>query len=368
MRMGKDLTLFQLFAQENRVIDIPSIVDTYLTDASELRISGLFLISGRDIFELIKKTKLYEYEIQKKAESSEVLSFELTRHIEKSGRKISGKILVMRSNQPNVYFTLSNGDLEFITLGMKRYFEELFPVVAIMKLSSRHLQSVLNNLEKKSGFTIIADRTVANKRIYRHKKESSVTYTDKPFREVFERASEEDQWIDKIDFRAINEDESKIVLTAFLSRSSIYRISNNFSLFHKIVISDICNISQAIFSLYANRSRRQLNEVRSAKPLVIDFGYTIFDQPKKNKQLIEAIKELTNSSVSVIHGNPYIHASIVDFLDGSSYDLWVLSQDRLILVPQMRATYSSINRICDHIFRRFREGEIKDYEVAVNDS
>ena len=157
-------------------------------------------------------------------------------------------------------------------------------------------------------------------------------------------------------------------MTAFLSRSSIYRVSKNFSLFFENILTDICGISQALYSLYTNRSRRQQNEVQPAKPLSIEFGYAVFDQPKKNKQLIDALKELTNSSVSVIHGNPYLHASIVDFLDGSSYDLWVLSQNRLILVPQLRATYSSINRICDHIFRKFREGEVKEFEAASNDS
>ncbi len=364
-----NLLLFQLFEKANNVKDLLPIIDDYLVGNPYRQISGLFVMSASDVFNVIQKNKLENYKIDKKTETNDVLSFKLIRHIEKSNRSISGNMLVLRSKHPNVYFTVSDGNLEFIMLGMKRYFEELFPDVSTLKLSSKHLQTVLNNLERTSNFKIIADKTVANKRIYQNKRESAVTYTGINFKEVFERASEEDRWIDKINFSAVKEDNDKraMVMNAFLSRSSVYRVSNNFSLFYKNIISDMCGISQTLYLLYTDRSRRKHNEVQRAKPLAIEFGYAVFDQPKKNKQLIDALRELTNSSVSVIHGNPYLHASVVDFLDGSSYDLWVLSQNKIIIVPQLRATYSSINRICDHIFRKFSEGEVKEFEVAANE-
>lgn len=368
MKPDKSLTLYQLFEQENEASEIPKIIDSYLSGFSESKVSGLFLMSSSDIFNFVQTKRLHEYKIHKKSESRTALSFELVRNIEKSARQISGKLLLLRTTKPNVYFTVTNGDLEFVNLGMKRYFEELFPIVSTLKLSSKHLEHILNTFESKGSLKVIADKTVANKRIRKGKKESAVTYTGVPFKEVFERAAEDDRWIDKIDFSAIHESKnvSKNVLNAFISRSSIYRVSNNFSLFHDLIILNICNISQTLFLLYSNRSRKQQDQIRPSKPLSIEFGYAVFDHPKKNKYLIDALKELPSSSISVIHGNPYLHASIVDFLDGSSYDLWVLSQDRLILVPQLRATYSSINRICDHIFRRFREGEVKEFEVVSN--
>ena len=368
--MNRDLSLFQLFGQNNKAQELPNLIDTYLASSTDLRISGIFVMSQYDLFSYIQHNGFGEYKVTKKAGSDEVLSFELVREIEKSNRKVKGRMLLVRTKQPNIYFTISDGDLEFLTLGMKRFFEELFPAVSVVRLSSKHLVDVLENLESKGKLKVIVDKTVANKRIYGHKKESAVTYTEMPFRDVFERASEEDRWIDKIDFSAVAErgDEKKIAMEGYISRSSLYRTSRNFSLFHAAAVSKIQDIAQRLFLLYLNRSRRSENKINPSRPLAIEFGCAIFDSPKKNKQLVDALKELTNSSISVIHANPYLHASLVDFLDGSSYDLWVLSQDRIIIVPQMRATYFSLNRICDHIFRKFREGNVKDFEVGVNDS
>lgn len=356
---------FQLFRHENNPSDISSIIDNYLLTSKDLKISGLFLMSSSDIFELMRKLKIADYEINKRAFSGSILSFELTRIIDRSQRKISGNVLLIKSDKPNVYFTITDGNSEFVTLGMKRYFEELFPNVSILKFSSKQLQLVLNNLEECRPFRIIADKTVAN-----NTSESTVTYTGISFKEAFERAYEEDRWIDKIDFTVMSKSpsDSTSVMTAFLSRNSIFRVSNNFSLFYSSIILNLSSIAQTVYLLYTGRSRIQNNKVTPARPLTIEFGYTIFDRPENNKHLVNALKELTNSSVSVIHGNPYMHASVVDLLDGSSYDLWVLSKSRLIIVPQMRATYSSISRICDHIFRKFREGEVKEYEVVSNDS
>ena len=84
---------------------------------------------------------------------------------------------------------------------------------------------------------------------------------------------------------------------------------------------------------------------------------------EKNHRLAKVLSEFPKSSHTVYHGNPYLHASLVDYCDGSSYDLWVLSEDRLIIVPQLKASFGSISRFCEHIFRKFREGNIKEQRL-----
>ena len=86
----------------------------------------------------------------------------------------------------------------------------------------------------------------------------------------------------------------------------------------------------------------------------------MFKDVKQNKRLIKAISELPKSTYTLYHGNPYVHASLVDYYDGSSYDIWVLSEDKITIVPQIKASFSSMSRLCEHIFKKFREGEIKE--------
>ena len=48
--------------------------------------------------------------------------------------------------------------------------------------------------------------------------------------------------------------------------------------------------------------------------------------------------------------------------DGSTFDLWVLSANRLVLVPQMKASIGAIKRIVSHVFDNYAEGHIGNFE------
>ncbi len=72
-----------------------------------------------------------------------------------------------------------------------------------------------------------------------------------------------------------------------------------------------------------------------AKPLAINFPEEEFSKVENHKKFIEIISSLSETSVSILHGNPYIHLSIVDYIDASTYDLWVVDNNRILLVPQL---------------------------------
>jgi len=78
------------------------------------------------------------------------------------------------------------------------------------------------------------------------------------------------------------------------------------------------------------------------------------------------MNKFEKSSVSVLHGNPYIRLSVVDYIDGSNIDVWVLNTKQIFIVPQMKASVPSIKRIINHIFDTFAEGKIIDYKQAAN--
>jgi hypothetical protein len=91
------------------------------------------------------------------------------------------------------------------------------------------------------------------------------------------------------------------------------------------------------------------------RPVFIEYSNNIFENVEQNKRLIKSLSEFPKSSYSVYHGNPYLHMSMVDYCDGSSYDIWVVSSNRLIIIPQLRATFNSLSRLCEHILKRFME-------------
>lgn len=103
-------------------------------------------------------------------------------------------------------------------------------------------------------------------------------------------------------------------------------------------------------------------ERRTPEPLIVNFERDIFADPAQNKDHIAALASLPRSGISVYHSNPYLHASLVDYSDGSSYDIWVLVSDKLAIIPQIYASESSMGRLVNHIFENMGEGRIEKYE------
>ena len=126
--------------------------------------------------------------------------------------------------------------------------------------------------------------------------------------------------------------------------------------------NDIVNKAINDKELLSNRQRKK-EENFKPKPIVIEYKIDIFRDKNQNRRLIEVLQGIPYSSLSVAHANPYLNCSFVDFKDGSSYDIWILSNNEITIIPQMRSTYASIERLSHHIFIGLREGLIKDYSI-----
>lgn len=59
-----------------------------------------------------------------------------------------------------------------------------------------------------------------------------------------------------------------------------------------------------------------------------------------------------------------LHATLVDDVDLSSADVWVLSQSNILIVPQLRASTGALKRLVNHIFENFAEGKVGEAKTA----
>jgi hypothetical protein len=73
---------------------------------------------------------------------------------------------------------------------------------------------------------------------------------------------------------------------------------------------------------------------------------------------------LDKTSLSVVHSNPYLQLSVIDYIDGSTFELWVLSPRELIIVPQLKGTVAAIRRLVSHVFDNYAEGSIEDFRMV----
>ena len=102
-------------------------------------------------------------------------------------------------------------------------------------------------------------------------------------------------------------------------------------------------------------------DYKPGPPLEISYEDEVFDSTAKVRQFGETLGHYQDSSIVIYHGNPYFHANIADQRDGSSFEIWVLSQRRILISPQAKASAQALSRVITFIFDRFKEGMVSEY-------
>ena len=98
------------------------------------------------------------------------------------------------------------------------------------------------------------------------------------------------------------------------------------------------------------------------EPVVIRFAGSVFGGEGANARCADAIAEMPDSSISKYCVDSHMHLSLVDYTDGSSYDIWALAGDRLTIIPQIRASGASLGRLVNYVFEQIGEGRVEKYE------
>ena len=381
--MSKKIDTYWLYFHHNNLDSIFSAVSRAKLPYN-FEIKLFMIISGDDLFAEIKKWTPENYAVEYLEENSNLITLKLTKtikHIEEYN--ISGYLNLVKIANSNVYAAISYDSLKFVKQVMLKYFNHFYSNVSRLYVSSNQVKQILDKLKESTSGEIVTDRVVSYSRINnkpqiiidkqdklleiqkvkegfkKRTKESDLRWTDEDYSKSFKRAAENDQWIDKITF-SVRKENSELFFGS-LSRDGLFKCNRNLKLFFSTILDTVSKIGNEKVKLFKQRSRLENNGV--IKPLTIEFSGNIFKDVEQNHKLIKVLSEFPKSSYTVYHGNPYLHASLVDYCDGSSYDLWVLSEDRMIIVPQLKASFSSISRFCEHIFRRFREGNIKELVI-----
>lgn len=336
----------------------------------EFQVKFLFLISKNNLFQLIKEWVPHQYSLSISEEHDNIATIKLSREIKgKNKHTVSGSFNLIRYAQTDIYIAITYEKQKFVKSVLMKFFENYYSESSRLHLTSKHIQSILDSIKEKLNCEIITDRVVSYSRLNKRKtvlsgkpprfKESNLRWTEEDYKESFQRAAENDQWIDKISFFALQDGKYKFY--ASLSREGLFKCDKNVNAFYKTVTEKLVDVGKMNVGIFSNKSRLENNgEIR---PIAIRYPGNIFEDVEHNKRLIKAVSEFPKSSYSVYHGNPYLHMSIVDYVDGSSYDIWIVSADKLIIVPQIRATFNSLSRLCEHILKRFLEGDISELKV-----
>ena len=247
--------------------------------------------------------------------------------------------------------TIANEDVLLRLLGA------LSPNISEACLTSNEIRSIFEDIEECEGVTVSVNKAVA----YSHRHEGQISFfKNEAYHAVFNKAENEGKFVDKVDFSLTGPH----YLHGFLARNGVAKfMAGDIGLFQKSILTSVARISSSKHGVFRNSSRQPGSTEVSA--IDLQFGETAFQGRDDNLAFISSLDQMARSGIAVLHENPYVHVSLIDFFDGSAYDIFATSRKAVTIVPQVGASPFSLNRLCNHIFENFREGLIAKPEDKI---
>jgi hypothetical protein len=300
--------------------------------------------------------------------SKELRRYEYTRKMGRdSQRRVSGSFVVAHPTNDPIYIVLFVSEPRFWTEGMSPFLDSLYPTATHPFLTQSELLDLLGNVQravKPRGVRILELTSKQRLRKARKRFQSVREWTDREFSAVFSEARESNMWFSSVSFDIVTEEPGHIASTgvhAKLSKYGYFRCDQDFQLFERTIIRDLIRISAQRLKFFSNRDRLSTPN-HAPSPVQIEYDVEVFKTPEQAKRLVDAMRRFKHGTCTVLHANPYVHLSVVDNIDFSSADLWVLSKTEILLVPEIKASDVALRRIVNHIFENFREGKISEYK------
>lgn len=366
--------LYWIYKSPTEFDGLKNNIDNLLFGNYDLRFNTVIFSSKEDVIQLFNTKYSHEFQYQIKQLGNGIYSFELERKIEKSNI-LKGRFILIKYPIKSIYLIITHESNRFLKRGILKFLNTYYPKISQTYMESDYIFKILQKFEDRTDLDGIRIVRVVKKGWVRSenavkKIESEIKWTDLSLTEIKQKISNDEEWIKSIDFlvpfkkapilkNSNRQDQNTFTKLYCISRNGLFQCSYNFSYMYQMVIEEIAKKAAYNLDLFDNRNLKKENNYRP-NPLTIAFEFDLFKNKNENRRLIDVLNKISYSSLSVYHGNPYLHASYVDYKDGSSYDLWILSNDKITIIPQTRSTAAALDRLIESIFTGFREGRIEE--------
>jgi hypothetical protein len=295
--------------------------------------------------------------------------FRLDYTFTQAGQKCSksGRFFVLQHPEyPKVFVALTIEPSVFFDKALAPFLGGLYPKVLLTFITHKRLKRLIEEFKTAGGYQDIVITRASQRLRYQegsHFKHAMpvVSWPQMSLDEAFDWVRQNNGWFQSIEFEV--KDSDRITAAISVTRQGIVKANGLLHRAYNVFTLSACKTIHENITLFSRRARLAHPDL-STSPLVIEFDTDQFNEVEENKRLIQAMRKLRTASVSVLHGNPYLHLSLLDYFDGSAFDLWVLDDRRIILVPQLKASVAAIKRLVNHVFDDYAEGHLSSYQGA----
>jgi hypothetical protein len=198
----------------------------------------------------------------------------------------------------------------------------------------------------------------------RRRYESELIWTDLDFEEAFAQAAQTSTYFRRLSFEvchraALGSRLESTDVTGMVNRHAHFATNSHPTWLFRATMPEARRRSEADFRLASNRDR--FDSANTAPRAVIArFGEALGLEQADTRRIAELLRRLPATSVSVLHANPYLNATVVDLNDGSAFDVVMASDTEILILPQLRATQSAVTRMCRFIYDQIGEATFED--------
>lgn len=282
---------------------------------------------------------------------------DVDRKIKQSGRKVSGSFAFFEHEDSHIWTALTGHANDFFERGLGWVIRNCNPHLYEFYATSRDLEDVLERFNESLDYP--ADIQVTQAVAYSHREQAEISYKKRPYPIVFQKARDGGNYVDSLNFRARTDEET--VIQAALTRDGTTKLSGGkVELFFNKLLEQYISYGDEKAELFTGKERNRATG--NVEEIDIQFDNPVFQSPKDNEELIEALADLERANVTVYHSNPYAHLSVLDFNDGSSCDVFVTDPETVSIVPSYRGSTNFLMRISEKLYRELDESTIEYIE------
>jgi hypothetical protein len=363
-------TKFSVFAGSK---DLPSLLNrlerVFLDGKQQVQVS--VIASKRPILQVLREMEALTPErvtLKEHADDNpgSVVAFSLKRRYGAKERKsVTGDFLVVPELRGNMSLLVCVEPLVFWHEGLSPFLDWAYPRFVTPFFTQAELHQFVRNIHTAlPTHRVRIRRTSSRERLKagdaRKKYSSQVEWTDIDADTLFREAAATNTWFRNILFELVFPKDGKIVSDETFGSISKYgyvSCTSRFNLFYHAVIQPMMHFGEDRLRFLQGRTRNETTNF-IPKPVKIQYESEVFSNVQQIAKLLETLKHFKHGSCSVLHGNPYLHVSMLDNYDYSAADVWVLNRNEVLIVPQIRTSEAALKRIISHIFENFREGTL----------
>jgi hypothetical protein len=303
-------------------------------------------------------------------------AFIISRKNEKEEKPNQGIIVILKSTNDFLYRIVTVSRSEFWNNVVKPFLRKKYPAISIVYFRQDELEQALLNFEIKmihqfSNKARISVVEVTRKSERASKLSQRIKYinterswTNSSLSETFVELKERGFWFTSLKFQiSIAKSPNGRYYrraTGRISKFGAFSCTNMYNEVRLYLIEPLEHIAAERMHLLEGRGIVE-RDYKPGPPLEIVYDEEVFNTTEKVRQFGETLSHYHDASIVTYHGNPYYHANIADQRDGSSFEIWVLSQHRILISPQAKSSAHALSRVISYIFDRFKEGDISEY-------